>query len=220
MILPKEEAEAHAAREYARSREQQEKDKAARAVAEAAAQATRKRKGRPRKIGARRYSGGQRSGPKQHINWWHPPLITPILEAVARNGSFAAAVRELQQRYPTIYGQRLKANTVRSWFVHPSYVELTASARRMRRLMGKWERPAGSGRKSILTGHDDVKNSILTALKPLRESGVGVTPGAARTVIMAVLQEKLPELQVGTKFLCSYSWVMSFVYRELRWVVR
>lgn len=219
---PKDLVQQQAAKADDESRAQQAKENAQRAAAAAAAKSGKRGPGRPHK--ARRTAGDDTTvarSRKQYQNWWSPALIEPILEAVRRHGGcYATAVQELKRRFPKVYSG-LHANTVSRWYEpHSNQQQLTESAQRMRRLAGKWAKPAGSGRKSVLTGHDDVKQQILDTLTALRNSGLGVSPGAARALMIGVLEEKLPQMQVGTAFLCSYSWVRRFLERELRWVIR
>jgi hypothetical protein len=203
---------------FARDREAA---KTAAAATAAQVAATKRPVGRPRKEKKTAdIFKKSKKGRKQHMNWWAPFLIFPILAAVAKWKSWQSAVSGLQKEHE-VHGlyNALQAGTVATWFKPGSFTMLTPSATKMLSDSGRFVKPVGSGRKSILHGHDDVEAKIVTTLKSLRASGVAVNLATARALILAILAEYLPDV-LASSFVASYSWVRRWLKAKLHWVTR
>ncbi|KIK74376.1 hypothetical protein PAXRUDRAFT_19942 [Paxillus rubicundulus Ve08.2h10] len=77
---------------------------------------------------------------------------------------------------------------------------------------------AGSGQSGILCHYPQVKEEIVEKLKSLRTSGVPINVIVARSIMLAVIQNRAPDLLATFK--CSEKFVQSFFDSILNWSPR
>ncbi|KAJ6509667.1 hypothetical protein DFH09DRAFT_838382, partial [Mycena vulgaris] len=77
---------------------------------------------------------------------------------------------------------------------------------------------AGTGRTGILTPYPEIVEEILTTLKGLRVSGCVVNVHIARSLMIAIIGKRRPQLLQS--FSCSENYVRAFLESTLNWTSR
>ena len=141
--------------------------------------------------------GGAEQGRHQRTNWYHPFLWIPIDKAARRAGwSAKTTVAILQRELPELFSQ-LNRGTVHKWFMKggKGWSETTLANVKRRHAL------AGSGQVGILAKYPDIVEEFKTALLGLRTSGVAVSVLTGRSILLAIIKSRKPELLL--KFKCS-----------------
>ncbi|KAJ9511411.1 hypothetical protein QJQ45_029919 [Haematococcus lacustris] len=158
---------------------------------------------------------------KAHENWWHPARIQPILRAVPACGGYSPAVKHLKLVQPDLYS-KLDESTVRGWYQKGSLTQLTEQARAsLFRGAGHHHVPT-AGTRATLGNYLPLKVEIKDRLKALREGGVALNHVTARSIMMAIIQQREPQLLAsnGGLLYLSAHFVRDFLENQLNWVTR
>ncbi|KAL6757273.1 hypothetical protein V8C86DRAFT_2435596 [Haematococcus lacustris] len=158
---------------------------------------------------------------KAHENWWHPAMIQPILQAVPACGGYSPAVKHLKLVQPDLYS-KLDESTVRGWYQKGSLTHLTEQAQASLFRGAGHHRVPTAGRRATLGNFLLLKVEIKERLEALREGGVALNHLTARSVMMAVIQQREPQLLAsnGGPLHLSAHFVRDFLEHQLNWVTR
>lgn len=146
---------------------------------------------------------GKRGGTKQvahtRTNWYHPLLWVHINMAAQRfNWSPTAMVNALQREHPKLFS-RLNKGTVSKW-IDSDKAKRQWSATTLHNVENG-HTLSGSGHSGILSLHPHTQAEIVEKLTSLRKSGLPINIIVGRSIMLAVIQDRVPELL--TKFKCS-----------------
>ncbi|KAL6745282.1 hypothetical protein V8C86DRAFT_42846 [Haematococcus lacustris] len=158
---------------------------------------------------------------RSHANWWHPASIRPILQAVPACGGYSPAVKHLKLTQPETYNN-LRESTVRGWFLKGSLTQLTAEAQASLLRGFGHHHPPTAGRRATLSKYQDLQVEIKDRLLALRQGGVALNHTTARSVMLAVIQQREPHLlsSNGGALRLSAQFVRDFLENQLNWVTR
>lgn len=133
----------------------------------------------------------------QRTNWYHPFLWHHISSA-ARKANFSAffIVKLLQRDHPELF-KRLYPGTVQNWLSKHGKRWSTKTLQNVERRHAL----SGSGRVGILSPHPELVSEIKEKLVAIRKSGIAIGRLLARSVMLAIIKERNPELL--EKFQCS-----------------
>jgi len=154
----------------------------------------------------------------KYTNWFASPFIRDILAAHAEcDRSAKKTVQHLQRTHQRIDPERyalLSESTIRSW--HDKDGELLP---RFRALLddGAGAAPRGWHEQRAFSGHEEIEQGIVSALRLMREKGSVVNIAVIRLVMRAVIQRSQPallaELKLSSAFVSrwaheqmGYSW--------------
>ncbi|KAK7043426.1 hypothetical protein R3P38DRAFT_3440427 [Favolaschia claudopus] len=152
----------------------------------------------------------------QRVNWYHPFLWSAI-DAVAPHVGWSPTmiVKALQRKSPDIYG-RLNKGTVQKWISKSGWRWSTRTQKNVARRHAL----AGTGRRvGVLSPYPELVTTIKTKLEDLRKSGVSVGRLLTRSIILAIIQKKQPDL-LKKGFKCSESYVSGFLESVTDWSLR
>ncbi|KAF7372434.1 DDE superfamily protein [Mycena venus] len=131
----------------------------------------------------------------QRVNWYHPFLWSSIDSIAPRVGwSPTMIVASLQRQNPQMYG-RLNKGTVQKWISKNRRDWSTKTKKNVARRHAL----AGTGRVGVLSPYPELVATIKTKLQDLRASGVCVGRLLTRSIIIAIIKEKQPELLANFK---------------------
>jgi hypothetical protein len=140
--------------------------------------------------------GGAIQAKSKRTNWYHPFLWASIDNAMHRNAwSTTYAVKQLHHEQPTLFSKITKG-VIQKW-IGPSkraWSDVTVKNVERRHAL------AGSGQAGILAKHLEIHDKIKTQLQALRMSGLAVSVLVARSIMIAIIQTRAPDLL--TKFKC------------------
>ena len=133
----------------------------------------------------------------RRTNWYHPFLWASI-DAAAKKANWSShhIVNILQREQPRLF-KNLHRGTVYRWL---SKTGKGWSDRTLKNVANR-HALAGSGRVGILAPYPEIVEEIKTKLMSLRTSGVPINVLVARSIAIAIIQDKKPELL--SKFTCS-----------------
>ncbi|EGO28001.1 hypothetical protein SERLADRAFT_435774 [Serpula lacrymans var. lacrymans S7.9] len=149
-------------------------------------------------------------------NWYHPYLwvhINNVASRVAWSPTFI--VSTLQKDHPSLFA-KLHRGTVFKWISKKGkkWSKKTVENVARRSVLAR------TGRVGILSPHREIVEEVTSQLKDLRLSGVPVNILVARSILIAVIKERQPELLDRGDFFCSESYVRDFLESTLDWSVR
>jgi hypothetical protein len=145
---------------------------------------------------------GQRGGTKQsrskRTNWYHPFLWTAI-DAAARKAHWSPTetTKALKRLNPTLY-RTIGKGTISKWIDSETKREWSAATKKN---VVRRHALAGSGQLGILAKHPEIVKEINTQLQGLRKSGLAVNVLIARSIMLAIIKHRAPDLLV--RFKCS-----------------
>ncbi|KAJ6458505.1 hypothetical protein C8R45DRAFT_942718 [Mycena sanguinolenta] len=132
----------------------------------------------------------------QRVNWYHPFLWLPITSIVPRVGwSPTMIVASLQRQNPRVYA-RLNKGTVQKWI---SKNRRDSWSTKTKKNVARRHTLAGTGRVGVLSPYPEIVAAIKTKLHDLRVSGACVGRLLTRSIIIAIIREKKPELLANFK---------------------
>jgi hypothetical protein len=145
---------------------------------------------------------GRRGGTKQEqhkrTNWYHP-LLWVHIDAAARKFDWSpqAIAKGLSRNHPALFSH-LSKGTVHKWISKDSKRQWSkATLENVERRHAL----AGSGQAGVLAKHPNVISEIKEKLQGLRKSGLTVNVIIGRAIMLAVINDRVPELL--TSFKCS-----------------
>ena len=133
----------------------------------------------------------------KRTNWYHPLLWVHINATAQRyDWSPTAMVNALQREHPKLFSC-LHKGTVSKWIDKSKrqWSSITLHNVENRHTL------TGSGHSGILSQYPVIQDEIVEKLKSLRESGVPISVVVGQSIMLAVIQDRVPELL--TKFKCS-----------------
>ncbi|THV03410.1 hypothetical protein K435DRAFT_835856 [Dendrothele bispora CBS 962.96] len=175
---------------------------------------------RPKGAGWRKSRTGKRGGviQKRHsrINWYHPLLWYHIAK-LAPSYWFSAHLlaKALHREHPELF-QRLTKGTIQHWLSKNG----NGWSKKTLRNVERHSAITASGRVGILTPYPDLVKTIKEKLIGLRKSGISVNRGLARSIMLAVIKSKKPELLADGRFKCTEQYVGGFLDSVLSWSTR
>jgi hypothetical protein len=122
-------------------------------------------------------------------------------------------VKVLQRQNPLLYG-RLNKGTVQKWISKKK----NGWSKKTKENVARRHALAGSGRVGVLARYPEIVEAIKTKLDDLRTSGICVGRLLAQSIIIAIIQEKQPDLL--EKFKCSETYVSNFLQSVMDWSLR
>ena len=151
---------------------------------------------------------GKRGGTKQErhkrTNWYHPFLWAHIDRAAKVNDwSPQAMINTLKKEQPKLFS-RLHKGTISRWIDRTKRQWSVATLVNIQ----NGHSLAGSGQSGILCHYPQVKEEIVEKLKSLRASGLPINIVIARSIMLAVIQDRAPNLL--KTFKCSEVGPISF----------
>jgi hypothetical protein len=142
--------------------------------------------------------GGTKQSRHKRTNWYHPILWTHIDAAARKVGWSAQSIaNRLTRDQPKLF-TRITKGTIQKWIDKDTKRGWSAATRKN---IERHHTLAGSGQTGILAQHPDVLTEIKTQLRGLRTSGLPVNVLVARSIMLAIIKERKPDLL--TKFKCS-----------------
>ncbi|KAJ2934644.1 hypothetical protein H1R20_g2448, partial [Candolleomyces eurysporus] len=151
----------------------------------------------------------------ERVNWYHP-FLWPHIDKIAAQVDWSPTriANHLSLTQPKLFG-RLHKGTVVKWLSRNDRKRWSEATLQNVERHGTLP---GSGRAGILSKHPEVVDEIKAKLEGLRKSGVPVGRLLARSVILAIVQEKIPTLL--DIFKCSESFVGQFLSSVMGWSLR
>ena len=156
---------------------------------------------------------GKRGGAKQsqhkRTNWYHPFLWTYIDNAARKVGWSAHSItNRLICDQPKLFGHITKG-TVQKWIDKDTKRGWSAATKKN---IERRHALTGSGQTGILARHLDIVKEIKAQLQALRTSGLAVNVLVARSIMLAIIKERQPDLL--TEFKCSevHNFIYLFIY--------
>ena len=147
--------------------------------------------------------GGTKQERHKHTNWYHPFLWAHIDRAAkVHDWSPQAMINTLQKEQPKLFS-RLHKGTISKWVDKTKRQWSAATLVNIQ----NGHTLAGSGQSGILCQYPQVKEEIVEKLKSLRASGILINVVVARSIMLAVIQNRAPDLLATFK--CSE--VSSFI---------
>ncbi|KAJ3514067.1 hypothetical protein NLJ89_g2589 [Agrocybe chaxingu] len=177
-------------------------------------------KSRPGFEGWRDERNGSRGGAKQSraskTNWYHPFLWVHINTAM-RKADWSAAGAELilKRDYPLLF-KSINRGTIWKWVLRDS--PRSWSPQTLSNVTNHHSLTA-TGRTGVLGKHMDIVDEIKKTLKDLRVSGIPVHVPLARSIMLAIIEEKQPSI-LNKHFQCSELFVRSFFQSVMNWTPR
>ncbi|KDQ60203.1 hypothetical protein JAAARDRAFT_46004 [Jaapia argillacea MUCL 33604] len=136
----------------------------------------------------------------QRTNWYHPYLWLHINKVAPKcHWSPQLIVTTLKRNHPALY-QRLNCGTVHKWMSNEGpkrWSEKTLEN------VARQHSLAGSGQVGVLVRYPEIVEEITMKLKELRASGVPVNTLIRRSIMLAVIKAKKPEILACAHFKCS-----------------
>lgn len=141
--------------------------------------------------------GGAVQAKSKRTNWYHPFLWASINDAMRKNAwSATYTVKQLQREQPTLFSKITKG-VIQKWIGPSKHAWSDTTVKNVARRHAL----AGSGQAGILAKHPEIRDEIKTQLQALRTSGLAVNVLIARSIMIAIIQTRAPDLL--TKFKCS-----------------
>ncbi|KAG6824721.1 hypothetical protein H0H92_006024 [Tricholoma furcatifolium] len=153
---------------------------------------------------------------KRHsrINWYHPFLWADIAHIAPRVGWSSTLIASVLQRdKPELY-KRLTKGTIHKWISKSGRQWSTATLKNVERGRAL----AGSGRVGILSPYPEIVEEIKKQFKDLRSSSVAVSRMLGRSIILAIVEERAPQLL--KTFKCTEFFVGQFFESVMNWTIR
>ena len=149
--------------------------------------------------------GGAKQSQHKRTNWYHP-FLWAYIDDVARKVDWSAQsiANRLIRDQPKLF-RRITKGTVQKWIdkdTKRGWSTATKTNVERRHAL------AGSGQTGILARHPDIVKEIKAQLQALRTSGLAVNVLIARSIMLAIIKERQPDLL--TEFKCSE--VHKFIY--------
>ncbi|KAF7793930.1 hypothetical protein EIP86_005052 [Pleurotus ostreatoroseus] len=154
-------------------------------------------------------------GKHKRVNWFHPFLWTRINDLMPRVGwSTAMLVKVLQREQPELYS-RLNKGTVHHWISTHNRKRWSKST--LRKVKNR-AALAASGRVGILAKYPAIVDEVKSKLLALRTSGVSTNRLIGRSIFIAVIKQRAPQLL--ETFKCSEQYIGTFYQSVLNWSLR
>ncbi|KAJ7702083.1 hypothetical protein B0H14DRAFT_3649089 [Mycena olivaceomarginata] len=174
---------------------------------------------RPATQGWKEHRNGTRGGAVQGQAkkvFWFDPFLWALIEPTIRRCGWSAekTVQALWRAHPVLFnqpGNTLHRATVWMWFVKGEK-RFTESALRN---IASPRSLAGTGRTGILTPYPEIVDEIVKTFKGLRVAGCVVNVHIARSLMIAIIGKRRPQLLES--FSCSQNYVRSFLDSTLNW---
>ncbi|KAJ3990871.1 hypothetical protein F5050DRAFT_1880346 [Lentinula boryana] len=159
-------------------------------------------------------NGGTVQCRHERVNWYHPFLWVHIARVAPRvNWSPNLIVTTLRANVPELFSS-LHRGTISKWIVKGGKGWTTQTLENVQRRSAL----SRSGRVGVLEPYPDVVEEIKDNLRGYRTSGIPISRLVARTVMLAIIQHRAPQvLQDGFK--CSEFFVGQFLQSTLDWSV-
>ncbi|KAJ6625285.1 hypothetical protein B0H10DRAFT_1676070, partial [Mycena sp. CBHHK59/15] len=133
----------------------------------------------------------------QRVNWYHPFLWARINIIAPQVGwSPSIIVKVLQHENLQLYN-RLNKGTVQKWI----FKSKKRWSTRTKENVARRHALSGTGRVGVLSRYPELVETIKAKLWDLRTSGICVGRLLTRSIILAIIRKKEPELL--RKFVCS-----------------
>jgi DDE superfamily endonuclease len=160
------------------------------------------------------------------VNWQHPLLWSQIVQATAKVGygmSPLAIATELKRRDPEQFA-RITPQVIGAW-IDRSGTRPVWKPEVIQRAQNGNQPPGRVTRTNILAPYPHIVSGIVDQLRKLRKAGIPLNVARCRGIMVARLHHAVPQVfQVvakdGSVFRCSESWVMRFIYDNLKWSFR
>jgi hypothetical protein len=153
-----------------------------------------------------RMNGAKQSRSKR-TNWYHPFLWPAIDEAAHKTHWSPTEIEKyLKCLYPKLYNT-IRKGTISKWIDKETKRGWSAS---MKKNIEHRHALARSGQQGILAKHPAVVKEIMTQLQGLRTSGLAVNVLIARSIMLAIIKHRAPDLLL--KFKCSEVSFVAFVH--------
>ncbi|KAJ7723261.1 hypothetical protein B0H16DRAFT_1217130, partial [Mycena metata] len=160
---------------------------------------------RPTTQGWKKHRNGTRGGTVQGAVqkvFWFDPFLWALIEPTIRRCGWSAekTVQALWRAHPVLFnkpGNTLHRGTVWKWIVRGEK-RFTDSA--LRNIASR-RSLAGTGRTGILTPYPEIVEEIVKTLKGLRVAGCVVNVHIARSLMIAIIGKRRPQLLES--FSCS-----------------
>jgi hypothetical protein len=134
----------------------------------------------------------------KRTNWYHPFLWAHIDTAARKLGwSPQAIANRLTRDHPKLF-LHINKGTIQRWIDKDTKRDWSAATKKN---IARRHALAGSGQTGILAKYPDVVKEIKTQLQALRTSGLAVNVLIARSIMLAIINQRQPDLL--TKFKCS-----------------
>lgn len=176
---------------------------------------------------------GVRQKPFSRVNWYHPFLWAHIDRVAPTVGwSPQLIVKSLQRDFPALFSS-LHRGTVAKWISKNNKRRWSSATKKN---IQRRHSLAGSGKTGVLTPYPDLIQEIKNKFEEYRQSGISIDCLLARSVILAVISERKPELLATFKcsevsyppllpnFNCSYLedqfYVRQFISSVMDWTLR
>ena len=179
---------------------------------------------------------GKRGGTKQvrhtRVNWYHA-FLWPHIDKAARKlfWSPSSIANRLQLDHPKLF-RNINKGTISKWIDKTSKRDWSETTKSN---VKRYHALAGSGRIGILGKCPEVANEIVEQLRGLRKAGLLVNATIARSVMLAIIEKRKPEILKDFKCsdvsdcavliskltnLCQQRFVRAFVQSKLNWTPR
>ena len=147
----------------------------------------------------------------QYTTWFTSPYINDVLAAFRNSGKRAkVAVHQLQSSAPDDRYARLTHSTINAWFYNGELLP------HLQKQLEAQQAPRGIGNPRAFAAAPLVEAEIKLTLLRMREAGTPLNSRIIRIIMQAIVQEKLPSLQLTF----SQKFISSWVRRELLWTWR
>lgn len=142
--------------------------------------------------------GGAKEEQHTRTNWYHPFLWAHI-DRAARKVCWSpqSIVNRLVSDNPRLFS-KLTKGTIHKWIDRETKRNWSAKTKENVR---RRHALAGSGQTGILAKHDDIVQEIVQQLRGLRAAGLAVNVIVARSIMLAIIEERQPDLLLTFK--CS-----------------
>ncbi|KAF8131310.1 hypothetical protein K438DRAFT_1788336 [Mycena galopus ATCC 62051] len=153
----------------------------------------------------------------KQTNYFHPFLWMWLEDTIRRNDFKATASANAIHRDPNLHRlfPMLKKGTIQKWIDPANHCFQANVLTKVARGKGL----TGTGRAGILDSVPEVKAEIITILKSYRASALPVMVPISQVTILAVLEERAPELLAKSGFICSNTFTQDFLSSTVNWTV-
>ncbi|THV03436.1 hypothetical protein K435DRAFT_747854 [Dendrothele bispora CBS 962.96] len=159
--------------------------------------------------------GGAVQGRAERTNWFHQYLWPSIHNAMVKaSWSSEGAVKILKRDLPQLYGH-IHCGTINRW-KEPG--ERRWSDKTLQNVT-RHHAILSSGRTGALAKFPELTEEIKSSLIALRRSGMVVNVPIARSLMLAIIKEKYPQV-LSPHFQCTERYVRDFLQSVMSWTPR
>lgn len=143
---------------------------------------------------------GKKGGAKQvrHtcVNWFHP-FLWAIVDKYTRKNCWSPATiaYKLQLNFPVLF-HTITRGTIVKWFDKDNRRSWSET---MKANVKRYHALAGSGRVGFLRKWPEVVGEITKNLRGLRKAGLAVNVTIARSIMLAIIKKRRPEILTNFK---------------------